>query len=618
MGYTSREEWQRHFADGMGFRRLGDVERALLAEHAPAPDGGGRALEVGCGTGELAVHLSGVGYVVDAADFTDSALARARAEHPDARGVRWLRLDVERDDPAPLDADGYDLIVMRLVAAFLRDRSRVLHGLGQRLRPGGALVVITPTAENTPAHRRDIALDEGEIRMLGAGWQQAEQLDADGLAVLVLRGPGHVDTTAVEMDAPPVHAQAQALAVVTDDYGRVLLGRSERNMWELPGGKTVGGEDFAAAAVREPAEGTGLVADPADAYVVTLLADVSHGAPRLTAVVRITAWSGTLSHPGQRPCERWEFHDLHALACLGRVFTPAATALDAIWPGVLPGLPPVHAYPLIVEQPPLPMATPTPPPADREPPSVLGVFAHPDDESLLAGGVLARHAAAGARTAVVTATWAPDGPRAAELARALSVLGAGEPRMLGFRDARAEASAPGRPRWCDTDLDEAIGHVVAHIRQFRPDIVITHDAVGQLTGHPDHRRTHQVALLAVEAAGLAHLHPEAGEPWQPGALYAATHPHSGIGDLGPLLSGVGKSLLSVPDAYATGTVDVTRWLDRKWAAITCHRSQLQGERPLPALLGRLDEELRSRILGTEYFTRLCMTPDVPGLGHLAP
>lgn len=37
-------------------------------------------------------------------------------------------------------------------------------------------------------------------------------------------------------------------------------------------------------------------------------------------------------------------------------------------------------------------------------PSLLAVFAHPDDESLSAGGALARHAADGARTAVVTAT----------------------------------------------------------------------------------------------------------------------------------------------------------------------------------------------------------------------
>lgn len=76
-------------------------------------------------------------------------------------------------------------------------------------------------------------------------------------------------------------------------------------------------------------------------------------------------------------------------------------------------------------------------------PSLLAVFAHPDDESLSAGGVLARHAAAGARTAVVTATWAADTPRAAELAEALRILGAGKPRMLGYADARVPRSAPG-------------------------------------------------------------------------------------------------------------------------------------------------------------------------------
>jgi N-acetyl-1-D-myo-inositol-2-amino-2-deoxy-alpha-D-glucopyranoside deacetylase len=239
---------------------------------------------------------------------------------------------------------------------------------------------------------------------------------------------------------------------------------------------------------------------------------------------------------------------------------------------------------------------------------VLGVFAHPDDESLLAGGVLAQHAAAGARTAVVTATWAPDSPRAAELAAALAVLGAGEPRMLGYRDARNEVSAPGRPRWCDADLDEAVAHVVVHIRQFRPDVVVTHDVLGQLTGHPDHRRTHQVALLAVEAAGLGGLHLEAGEPWQPSALYAATHPRSGIGDLAPLLSSVGKTLLSVPEAFVTATVDVTQRVEQKWAAVSSHASQLQGERPLPALLSRLDAARRARILATEYFTRLSLGP----------
>ncbi|MGW1963665.1 PIG-L deacetylase family protein [Streptomyces sp. NPDC001935] len=241
-------------------------------------------------------------------------------------------------------------------------------------------------------------------------------------------------------------------------------------------------------------------------------------------------------------------------------------------------------------------------------PSVLGIFAHPDDESLLAGGVLAQHAAAGARTSVVTATWGRDTRRADELAGALTALGAGTPRMLGYGDARNPSSAPGRTRWCDVNLDDAVAQIVLHIREFRPDVVVTHDALGQLTGHPDHRRTHQVALLAVEAAGFGRLHPEAGEPWRTGALYAATHPDSGVAGLGSLLRSVGKTLLSVPDEDVAAVVDVTPWVPQKWSAICSHQSQLQGERPLPALLSRIQEPSRVRMLSTEYFTRIGTTP----------
>ncbi|WP_199807792.1 methyltransferase, FxLD system [Streptomyces sp. NRRL S-350] len=351
MGYIAQEEWEQHYEEGLGFRPLGGTERELLAEHVPAPEGGGRALEVGCGTGELAVHLASVGYTVDAADFADSALARAREEHGDVEGVRWLHLDIERDDPAALHEDGYDLVILRLMYPFLHDRGRVLHGLGERLRKGGALVVITPVVEDTPQERRAIALGEDEIALVTSGWETAQRLDADGLAVLVLRGPCHADARAVEKSPTTGHALTGALAVVTDAAGRVLLGRSRRGMLELPGGKTAGPEDFAAAAVRELAEETGLVAAPGDAHVLTMLVDDSHGVPRLTAVVRITSWTGELAVREPALFDRWEWFDLHSLACAGDIFAPAAAALDAVWPGVIPTLPAVTAYPLAVDQP---------------------------------------------------------------------------------------------------------------------------------------------------------------------------------------------------------------------------------------------------------------------------
>lgn len=345
MTYVARDQWEQHYAVGKGFRPLGVRERALFAEHTPAPDVGGRALELGCGLGELTAYLSSLGYEVDAVDFADGALARARGEHAGLESVRWPCLDIERDDPAELHADGHDLITLRLVYPFLHDRSRVLHGLGERLRPGGVLVVVTPVVEHTPEERRGIALDEDEITLVTAGWKRVERLDADGLAVLVLRGPCHADTRTVEKRPTTGHALTGALAVVTDDAGRVLLGRSRHGLLELPGGKTTGAEDFAAAAVRELAEETGLTAAPGDACVVTMLSDDSHGVPRLTAVVRITAWSGSVSNHEPNLFDRWEWYDLHALACAGDIFTPAARALDAIWRGVIPHLPPAAFYP---------------------------------------------------------------------------------------------------------------------------------------------------------------------------------------------------------------------------------------------------------------------------------
>ncbi|MFJ8592096.1 PIG-L deacetylase family protein [Streptomyces sp. NPDC093598] len=248
-------------------------------------------------------------------------------------------------------------------------------------------------------------------------------------------------------------------------------------------------------------------------------------------------------------------------------------------------------------------------------PSLLAVFAHPDDESLSAGGVLARHASTGARTAVVTATWSADTPRAAELAEALHILGAGRPRMLGYADSRVPHSAPGGPRWCDAPLDEAVGQLVAHLRDFRPEIVVTHDAYGGLTGHEDHVHTHRVTALAVQAAGLERLYPDAGEPWQPSALYLSTHPHTAVRAWGGHLAHVGKTLRTVPDERVTATVDVAPWLDQKVAAVLAHRSEV-ARGAAPGMIAALSERERERLLGTEWYTRHGLAPTAPAQTEL--
>ncbi|WP_081237281.1 class I SAM-dependent methyltransferase [Streptomyces viridosporus] len=196
--FTTQDAWNTGYANGRRYRRLSDSERSLLAAHVPAPVGG-RALDVGCGVGELAAHLSSLGYRVDAVDWSDNALAEATARYGQA--ARWLCLDIEGDDPVPLHADGYDVITLRFVYPFLKNRERAMSSLSRRLRAGGALVVVTPLAAETPAERRGIALDEDELAHLRAGWPATDRHDVEGLAFVVLRG-SHPDGTTPQAEAP--------------------------------------------------------------------------------------------------------------------------------------------------------------------------------------------------------------------------------------------------------------------------------------------------------------------------------------------------------------------------------------------------------------------------------
>ena len=169
-----------------------------------------------------------------------------------------------------------------------------------------------------------------------------------------------------------------------------------------------------------------------------------------------------------------------------------------------------------------------------ETPQMLFVHAHPDDESLNNGATIARYAALGAQVRVVTCTlgeegevigdrWAEltvdradqlGGYRIGELTAALHVLGVSAPIYLGgagrWRDSGMHGTAKRRrQRFIDADEREAVGALVAIIRQLRPHVVVTYDPNGGY-GHPDHVHTHTVTAAAVAAAGGENY---PGEPW---------------------------------------------------------------------------------------------------------
>ncbi|WP_329159827.1 methyltransferase, FxLD system [Streptomyces sp. NBC_01717] len=353
--FTSQDEWNSGYAEGRRYRPLDKDERTLLAQHVPASDGG-RALDVGCGTGELALHLASMGYAVDAVDWADAAFPStdAHPEDPSHGAVRWLHLDIERANLSKLHADGYDLVVLRMVFAFLRDRTRLTRTLGRRLRKHGALVVITPLAATTPAERRGIALDEDEVAHLMSMWEQAQRFDANGMAVLVLRGLKKPAVQITNTTLPQSSSVTAVHVVGTDALGRVLLGRSQQQEWELPGAMAEPGEGFEQTAVRALAEQTGVMADPADAHVLGLHLDAPDGLLRTSVVVRVTSHTGQAQLLKPNRFGHVDWRPLHTLHRLDRLPATSARALDLVWPGVLPYVPSAHAYPVDNSCPPVP------------------------------------------------------------------------------------------------------------------------------------------------------------------------------------------------------------------------------------------------------------------------
>lgn len=238
--------------------------------------------------------------------------------------------------------------------------------------------------------------------------------------------------------------------------------------------------------------------------------------------------------------------------------------------------------------------------------TILGVWAHPDDEVYLSAGVMAAAAAAGSRVVVVTATrgergtddpirWPPARlaeVRDRELAASLEVLDGGglddgrgriEHRYLGDHSGRCYLDgelASGRSA-------PAVDELAGIVDEIRPDTILTFGPDG-MTGHPDHRAVSAWTDRAVREAtrsGARVLH---------AVVTSAYHRH--FGHLLESVDGGDDAFPAVARRHlAVDMVLRSNDLRRKLAALDAHASQVG---PLQHLLG--DDGYRLLVQG-EWF-----------------
>jgi LmbE family N-acetylglucosaminyl deacetylase len=224
---------------------------------------------------------------------------------------------------------------------------------------------------------------------------------------------------------------------------------------------------------------------------------------------------------------------------------------------------------------------------------LLAVFAHPDDETLGVGGLLAKYAAEGARVQLVTATrgqlgwpW-EDRPypgaevlgrlREAELMAAAHELGIQEVHLLDYLDGSLHLA----------DQVQAARQVAARIRAFRPQVVVTFDPHG-VYGHPDHIAICQITSAAVVMAASP---PEQGgnPPHAVSKMYYLAEPQALFdryqaifGEITMEIDGVRREGKPWEAWAITTRIDCTEHWSAIWRAVACHQTQL------PGLQGMLD------------------------------
>ncbi|HEU5230400.1 MAG TPA: PIG-L family deacetylase [Ktedonobacteraceae bacterium] len=269
---------------------------------------------------------------------------------------------------------------------------------------------------------------------------------------------------------------------------------------------------------------------------------------------------------------------------------------------------------------------------------LLGVFAHPDDEGLI-GGALLHYQMLGVETGLICATRGEVGEisdpvlatpdnlgevREQEMREAVAALNVHNLWFLGYRDS----GMAGTPENQDSrslvqaSAAEVIGKLVAIIRQFRPQVMITFDETGGY-GHPDHITIYKYTTGAFHAAADAAQYPELGPAHAVSKLYYSSFARRHIMMMADWMQaqnyeGVFKDLdinqMGLSDDQISVLLDVEPWHETKARSWAKHRTQMNPNTPL----ARLPEELQRKWRSTECYQLAAsrVGPDIVGENDL--
>lgn len=250
---------------------------------------------------------------------------------------------------------------------------------------------------------------------------------------------------------------------------------------------------------------------------------------------------------------------------------------------------------------------------------LMGIWAHPDDESFGMAGSMARATMAGRPVAIVCATRGEEGEiadpalatpenlgevREGELRRACAAVGVTDVSFLDYRDGHLS----------EADHDELVRKVVYHLRRFRPDVVVTFAANGGY-GHPDHMTIHRATLAAIAAASEPREFAEQARsgllPHRVRKVYFNAFIRERMAEMREEARKLGHDFIpggnaaTIPfEQMGTPLADVTTYVkltdaeyEAKRASMAAHATQMPADSPFASAT---PEQLR-QFMGTEVF-----------------